>query len=118
MSPVLPFCFVLYLQRGTPYEEIVPPTSHPVIVVLRDMDDLSQDRFYIMIERVMLHDTLDFTHALFLMLAVHYVYNLEYDTNVQEPLLFLQEFVSGIKDTIIKHSAFYSSITSRIARQL
>ena len=60
-----------------------------------------------MIEQVMLHDTPDFTQALFLLLAVHYVFNLEYDTCVQEPLLFLQEFVAGIKDTSNKHSAFF-----------
>lgn len=75
--------------------------------MLRDIDDSSQDRYYIMIEQVMFSDTPDFTQALFLLLAVHYVFNLEYDASVQEPLLFLQEFVAGIKDASIKHSAFF-----------
>ena len=75
--------------------------SDPVIVVLKDMDDSSQDRYYIMIEQVMFNDTPDFTHALFLLLAVHYVFNLEYNVSVQKPLLFLQEFVAGIKDSTL-----------------
>ena len=86
--------------------------------MLKDIDDSSQDRYYIMIEQVMLHDTPDFTLALFLLLSVHYVFNLEYDACVLEPLLFLQEFVAGIKDTSIKYSALFSSVTSRITRQL
>ena len=44
--------------------------SDPVVVVLKDMDDSSHDRYYIMIEQVMFNDTPDFTHALFLLLAV------------------------------------------------
>ena len=55
---------------------------------------------------------------MFLLLSVHYVFNLEYDTCVLEPLLFLQEFVAGIKDTSIKYSALFSSVTSRMTHHV
>ena len=68
-----------------------------------------------MIEQVMLHDTPDFTFGI----VSTFICSLcEYDTCVLEPLLFLQEFVAGIKDTSIKYSALFSSVTSRITRQL
>ena len=73
-------------------------------------DSHLQDRFYVKIEEEVLHDTTDFTQALFLLLAVHYIFNFQYDHQVQEPLLFLQEFVACMKDASVKHTAFYSVI--------
>ena len=95
--------------------EIEPPHKHPIIVVMKDIKDASLDRFYVMVEDVTLNDTADFTLALFMLLAVHYIFNLEYNPLVKEPLLFLQEFVAGIKDSSMKHSAYFTSICSRIS---
>ena len=86
--------------------------------MLKDIDDSSQDRYYILIEQVILHDTPDFVLALFLLLSVHFVFNLEYDTCVLEPLLFLQEFIAGFMDTSVKYSALFSSVTPCITCQL
>ena len=102
------------LQRGTPSTEINPPHNHPIIVVMKDIDDSSLDRFYIMVENVTMNDTADFTQALFMLLAVHYIFNLEYNSRVKEPLYFLQEFVARVKDTSVKHSAHFTSVCSRI----
>jgi len=51
-------------------------------------------------------------HYLFCLLSLHL--NLEYP-RVKEPLIFLQEFVANVKDTSVKHSAHFTSISSRIA---
>ena len=55
---------------------------------MKDIDDSSLDRFYVMVKNVM-NDTADFTLALFMLLAVHYIFNMEYDSRVKEPLYFL-----------------------------
>ena len=101
------FLLLYFAQKGTPLAEINPPTNHPIIIAMMDVHDDShlQDQFYVMIEEEVLHDTTDFTQALFLLLAVHYVFNLQYDHQVQE---FLQDFVACMKDTSVKHTAFYT----------
>ena len=55
-----------------------------------DMHDDSQLQhwFYIKIKEEVLHYTTDFIKDLFLLLAVHYVFNLQYYNKVQELLLF------------------------------
>ena len=96
--------------------KITPPTESPVIVILKDLHDEAEDQFFVMVENIRLHDNEDFTSALFTLLAVHYVFNIQYDTQVQSPLLFLQEFVVGIKEDSIRHTAQYANIVSRIAQ--
>ena len=103
-------------QKGTPLGEITPPTETPVIIILKDLHDEARDQFFIMVENIRLHDNEDFTAALFTPLAAHYVFNIQYDSLVQSPLLFLQEFVVGIKEDSIKHTAHYANIVSRISQ--
>ena len=82
---------------------------------LYDAEDHSRNHYYIMIEQMLLQDTCCMNEAVFLFLAVHYVFNLEYDTVINGSLLFLQEFVANLKEKG-KHSAFYATITSRLCR--
>jgi len=51
-----------------------------------------------------------------MLLAAHYIFNIQYDSLVQSPLLFLQEFVVGIKEDSIKHTAHYTNIVSHISQ--
>jgi len=60
------------LQQGTPFSEINPPHNHPIIVVMKDIDDSSLDCFYIMVENVTMNDATGFTQALF---AVYSTFN-------------------------------------------
>lgn len=105
------------LQKGTPHDEIVGQSNQPMIVVLYDVVDNNENMYYIMIEQELLLDTRSFNEAIYLLLAVHYVFNLEYNTVVHEVMLFLQEFVCLLKSKTTKHSAVYTSITSRLFRE-
>ena len=67
----------------------------------------------IMIEQMLLQDT---RLAVYLLLAVHYIFNLEYHGVILDSLLFLQEFVLELKEKG-KWSAFYTTITSRQAQE-
>ena len=105
----------LLFQSGTSHDEIIGNSNQPMIVSLYDSKDPSRNHYYIMVEQVMLQDTRNFKEAIFLLVAVHYVFNLEYDKSVLEPLLFLQEFVLNLKEKG-RRSAVYTAITSRLSR--
>ena len=64
---------------------------------------------------MLLQDTQNFKEAIFLLVAVHYVLNLEYDKSVLEPLLFLQEFILNFKEKG-RRSNVYTAITSQLFR--
>ena len=52
--------------------------------------------------------------AIFIMLASHYVFNIEYNSKVKEVFLFLEEKVFGFSNTSAKKSAIYLSVNSSI----
>ena len=60
--------------------------------------------------------TNDFKESIFLLIAVHYIFDLEYDSAVGDTLLFFQEFVCDLKGGKTKHSAVYSAISTRLYR--
>ena len=86
-----------------------------MIVLMYDVVDSSENIYYIMIEQELILETRKFEEAIFLLLAVHYVFNLEYNTAVHDVLLFLQEFVCKLKSKV-KHSAVYTAITTKLFR--
>ena len=86
-----------------------------MIVCLYDAEDQSRNHYYIMIEQILLQDTHCLNEAVFLFLAVHYVFNLEYDVVINGSLLFLQEYVANLKEKG-KRPATYATITSRLFR--
>ena len=100
---------------GTPHNEIIGSTNQPMIVLMYDCEDSSRNDYFIMIEQELLLKTSHFDEAIFLLLAVHYVFDLEYDSSVYDTLLFLQEFVCKLKGGK-KRSAVYSAITTRLYR--
>ena len=86
-----------------------------MIVLLYDSEDPSRNHYYIMVEQELVQDTHCFKEAIFLLIATHYIFNLEYDGAVAEPLLFLQEFVLKLKERG-RRSAVYTAISSRLTR--
>ena len=89
-----------------------------MIVLMYDVEEVNDNHYYIMIEQELTQETHSFAEAVFLLLAVHYVFNLEYNSAVYDMLLFLQEFICKIKDQQVKrHSAVYTTITTRCIGQ-
>ena len=54
------------------------------------------------------------SNAIFTMLAVHFVFNIEYNHQVKDVLYFLQDKVLGFPDPGFKKSSVYMSISSAI----
>ena len=50
-----------------------------------------------MVEQELLQDTHHFDETVFLLLAVHYVFDLQYNAAVFDTLLFIQEFVMTVR---------------------
>ncbi len=77
------FCFCSYhIQRGTrPGEALDQGNNQPHLV--RFVGDLSEQVF-VAIEQELVLECKTFTNAIFTMLAVHFVFNLEYNHNVKD----------------------------------
>ena len=71
-------------------------------------------QFFVAIEQELVVECRCMPNAIFIMLAVHFVFNLEYNRNVKDVLYFLQERVLGFPDPLYKKSAVYMSISSAI----
>ena len=68
-----------------------------------------------MVEQELVQDTYCLKEAIFLLIATHYIFNLEYNRAVAEPLLYLQEFVLKLKER--GHwSEVYTAISSCLTR--
>ncbi len=52
--------------------------------------------------------------AIYVMLAAHYIFDIQYHPRVNDVLLFLQEKVLGLLDSQIKKSSVYLSVLSGI----
>ena len=87
-----------------------------MVVIVYDVDDPRSNHYYIMIEQELFQESRSFNQSLYLLLAVHYVFNLEYNSSAYGALCFLQEFVLNLKDKKVKHTPSYTAVTSRIYR--
>ena len=63
---------------------------------MSDSEDSTSNKYFVMIEQDLIPKTTCFDEALFLLLAVHYVFDLQYDVKVKDILTFLQEYVSKL----------------------
>ena len=87
--------------------------EQPHIVRLYDADSDIPAHYFIAIERTKVVECKTILSALFQLLAVHYVFNLEYHPKANDIMLFLQQNIMGIKDNC-KKSAIYSNVTAAI----
>ena len=113
-------CNVMLMQRSTPTNEAIDQKNNqPHIVMLSDDDDITPS-FYIAVEQELVVECADLLKALFMLLAVHYVFDISYNERVKDFFLFLQEKVMNISDEAYssersgKKSACYLSTTSAI----
>ena len=75
--------------------------------------DISPSHF-IAIEQHLLLECRNNKSALFLMIATHYVFNIEYCAKVKDVLYFIQEKVLGFSDNSFKKSSMYRNISASI----
>lgn len=109
------------MQRSTPTKEAIDKTNnYPHIIVFSDDDDDITPTYFISIEQELVVECSTLKKALLCLLAVHYVFDLNYNDRVKDFFLFLQEKVMKIADgsyaggKISKKSASYLSTTSAI----
>ena len=111
---VLQSCNV-FPQRGTPPKEAIDKNNNfPHIVRFVDSDDDIRTQYYIAVEQDLHMECKNMTSAIFLLLAMHYVFNIQYHPKIHDVLYFIQERVLGLTDNVRK-STQYLSFTSAIA---
>ena len=71
-------------------------------------------QYFLAIEQELLIECKCMSNAIFTMLAVHFVFNIEYNHQVKDVLYFLQDKVLGFPDPGFKKSSVYMSISSAI----
>ena len=103
------------MQRGTPAKEAVDASNnHPHIVCFMDAAGDILPTHFIAIEQDLVLECCSLDSALFIMLATHYVFNIEYHPKVKDVLYFLQEKVLGYPNPTIKKSSIYMNVSSAI----
>lgn len=103
------------MQRGTPAEEAVDAhNNQPHIVRFVDGSGDIPPNHFIAIEQELLLECRSLDRALFLMVAAHFVFNMEYSPKVKDVLFYLQEKVLGFPDPSLKQSSMYRNISSAI----
>lgn len=99
--------FVAFLfQRGTPAKEAIDAANNqPHIVRFVDASGDIPPSYFIAVEQELLLECRNIQSAVFLMLAVYYVFNIEYCTKVKDVLYFIQDRILGFPDHSIKLSS-------------
>ena len=93
-----------YSQRGTlPQEAIDSCNNHPHIVKFIDVTSDVLPQYFVAIEQQLLIECKSLERAIFIMLAAHYVFNMEYHSMVKDVFYFLQEKVFDFPDTTTNH---------------
>ena len=90
--------FFLLPQRSTPPSEAVDHTNNQPYI-LRFVDAADSDftpQYFIVVERSLLIECKNIKTALFSLFAVHYIFNVEYHSCVQDFHRFVQEFLLEI----------------------
>lgn len=93
-----------YSQRGTPPQEAIDScNNHPHIVKFIDVTSDVLPQYFVAIEQQLLIECKSLERAIFIMLAAHYVFNMEYHSMVKDVFYFLQEKVFDFPDTTTNH---------------
>lgn len=103
------------MQRGTPPREAIDPTNNqPHIVRFIDSVENLPPLYFVAIEQQLVIECRDIDCAIFTLLAVHFVFNMEYNQKVKDIMYFLQEKVLGYVDPCFKKSSMYMNVSSAI----
>ena len=76
------YCLYLFFpQQGTPAQEAVDTSNnHPHIIKFADVTSDVLPQYFVAIEQQVLIECKNLERAIFIMLAVHYVFNMEYQS--------------------------------------
>ena len=87
------------LITGTPPSDAPDKHNNQPHIVITEHEDYSQ--YFIPDEQVIMLERTDLVSALFLLLAIHYVFNLSYLTKGAELLMFIQEKFAKIPTVVL-----------------
>lgn len=77
----------------------------------------STDYFLFLEATVVTKISMDFSKALIIWFVSHYIFNLEYETNIRECALFFEEFLFGLDSSSHeKKTSNYLSMTTNIVK--
>ena len=79
-----------------------------------DRDDDIPSQYFIAVEQSLHMECRNIVIATFILMSMHYVFNIEYHPKIRDLLYFLQEYMLGLKDSTHKSSAQYQSFTAAI----
>ena len=95
-------------------EAIDSSNNHPHIVKFIDPTTDMPPQFFIAVEQQLLLECKSLEKAVYVMVASHYVFNIEYHHRVKDVFIFLQEKILGFVDDTVKKSSIYLSVSSAI----
>ena len=103
-------CFV---QRGTPVCEAMDcDTNQPHVI--RFVDEDLPTQYCIAVEQVVHLDVSSIVKGIFVIISLHYIYDIHYHPRVLDFLLFFEDKILNIKVPSTKKSAIYSNVSSAI----
>ena len=112
---VCDYWFKFLFQRGTPAKEAIDPSNNqPHIVRFVDASGDIPPSYFIAVEQQLLLECRNIQCAVFLMLAVYYVFNIEYCVKVKDVLYFIQDRVLSFPDHSMKLSSLYRNTSAAI----
>ena len=103
------------MQRGTPVKEAIDAQNNQPHIVrfVESASDILPNHF-IAIEQELVLECRSIDSALFLLIAAHFVFNIEYNSKVKDVLYYFQDKVLGLSDPTFKQSSMYRNIRSAV----
>jgi len=77
-----------------------------------DVDPEVPTKYFIAVEQEPIVECRSILSAMFNLVALHYIFNIQYHPRVRDVLFLLQEKVLQVEDPTFKKSAIYSNISS------
>ena len=90
---------IIQLQRGTPASEAIDKDNNqPHIVHFKNEDDEDglMQQYFICVEQQLMMESSNLVSALFLCLAAHYIFNIQYHPKAKDVWEFIQENIANV----------------------
>ena len=105
------------MQRGRPLKEVIDKdTNQPHLVRVVAVDDEELPiQYFIVIEQVVHLEVSSIVKSIFLLLAFHYVYDIQYNHRLKDLFLLFEDKLLAMSTTSCKKSPTYLNVSSSIA---